>query len=50
MTEVKKVISIMLKNSSFKIKKVFPPDDLTDSQATMDELDLIDSTVNIQLI
>lgn len=39
----------MIGNFNFEIKKVFPPEDVTSNTGTLDELDLIDSTVNIVL-
>lgn len=39
----------MISNNNFIIKKVFPATDITNNTGTLDQLDLIDSTVNVEI-
>ncbi len=44
---VREYIQSLLVGQSFMIKKVFPQTDITQSQETIEELDLFDSTINV---
>lgn len=39
----------MIGTSNFVIKKVFPATEITNSTGTLDQLDLIDSTANVEI-